>query len=238
MRWRAALAVALALAATQSQAQEGLYQPLLDRLRVDPAQVTRGHCTGAVESAARLNAMELFHGAAVCAALSIPVEGNFLLIAGQIRAMTDMSLMRPASEADMQAPAALYGLLFFQVGGPGQEEVYRDPAAKARFFQLLDAWRPGLFPGYDPGWPVGQRPDESSYRSTAAAETARRRRQLVTIGRAFADDEYYALHRQFTELQQRTRVFEVGTPEAARADELQRRMDARARALGLDFTGD
>jgi hypothetical protein len=237
MRRRAALAVALALAATPSRAQHVLYQPLLDRLRVDPAQVTRADCTGPVESAPRLNAMELFRGAAVCAALNIPVEGNFLLVAGQVRAITDMSLMLPESEADRRAPAALYGLIFFQLGGPGREEVYRDSAATARLLQLLDAWSPALAPTYDPGWSAGRRPDVAAYQTALAEEKARRRRQLTAIARAFSDDDYYALHQEFTALQQRVRVFVEGTPDAARADALQRRMDARARALGVDFRG-
>jgi len=231
----AAFAIGLAVPA---RAQD-IVRSLLDRIEnVDPATTTEADCLAKVAAAPQLNAEGLFHGAFVCYVANKPVEGNFLFAAGQIRGMADMGLMEAASEADQMAPSALYGAIWFHLGGPGQDEVFRDPVATARLFRLLDAWTPEDRPDYNPGWNVGRRPDAATYQSALADGKARRRRQLVAIARAYSDPEYYALHREFAALQQRVRIFQVGTPEERQANDLQRRMGERARVLGLDFDGD
>lgn len=230
----AALSIGFALPA----AAQDPVGALLGRLRVDPATTTEADCRGKIGQAAELNAMGLFHGAAVCNAVRMSVESSFLLTAGQIRAMADMGTMEAASEDDQLGPGALYYLIFFHLGGPGSEEVLRSPADSERLFQMLDNWVPVAEADYDPGWAVGRRPEPEAYQQALAASKLHRRRQLTAISRAYSDPEYYALQREFTALQQRVRVFEAGTPDERLASDLQRRMGERARALGLDFDGD
>jgi len=241
MRQRAAFLAALSFAfavPAAAQIPRDSVGALLDRLRVDPATTTEADCRAKIGRAAELNAMGLFHGASVCGAVRMEVESSFLLAAGQIRAMADMGTMEAASESDQIGPGSLYYLIFFHLGGPGSEDVLRDPAETARLFHLLDDWTAVAGPDYDPGWPVGRRPEATAYQAAFAASKLHRRRQLAAMVRAFSDPDYYSLHREFTALQQRVRVFEQDTPEATRADDLQRQMGERGRVLGLDFDGD
>lgn len=237
---RVAIAFAAALAFSSPALAQDIVKPLVDRLKsVDPKTATDAHCSAQVSQAARVNAMDLFYGASVCFAVKRPVEGNFLLTAGQVRAMPDMVLMEAASEAEKLKAAGLYGLMWFHVGGPGEDQVYRDPVLRARFFQMFDAWTPAYGANYNPGWAVGKRPDAAAYQALMAESKSHRRKQLAAISRAYSDDQYYALHRQFMELQKRTGATYVeGTPDAKLSAELQAKMNKRANELGIDFSGE
>lgn len=215
-------------------------QPALDmqlkRLHsVSPKSKTPGDCEVELAKADRLNAFDLFYGATVCFAAERFAEGNFLLAAGQIRAMPDMVTLKPASKADEATMASLYGLIFFYLGGPGRDEALTDAAASARMFSLLGGWAPRLEPDYDPGWKVAARPRASEYQISMAESRRRRETQLRAIVRAYSDPQYYALHQEFEALQARVKVFETGTADAKLADDLQARMEKRRKQLGVDF---
>lgn len=212
----------------------GIEEHLKQITSVDPATVSEADCASSVSKANLLNAADLFRASAVCHALRKEVEGNFLLSAAQVRATADMSLMPPAAKEDVQAMTALYGFIFYHAGGFGTEEVFRDASARATFFDLFDQWSPILSDGYFPGWKVGKHPDDGSYRQGALEVKAHRRQQLVDIARLLSDDDYYKLHRQFSELQERkSGTYVEGSSDATLAADLQERMAARARALGV-----
>ena len=213
----------------------GGVEEYLKQVTVDPATVSEGDCASSVSKADLLNAADLFRASAVCHALHKNIEGNFLLSAAQVRATTDMSVMPPAAKEDVQAMAALYGFIFYHAGGFGTEDVFRDASARAAFFNLFDGWSPVLSDGYSPGWKVAKVPVDGSYGQAALEVKADRRQQLVDMTRLLSDDDYYALHRQFSELQERdSGTYVEGSPDAKLAADLQERMAARARALGLD----
>ena len=202
---------------------------------VDPARVSNADCSASVTRANILNAADLFHGSAVCHTVKKSVEGNFLLAAAQVRAMADLSVMAPAAKEDVEAMAGLYGFIFYYAGGSGDEDVMRNAAARAKLFELFDAWSPTRDSTYLPGWNVGKRPLEAAYQQALNEAKAHRRKQLADLSRLFSDEEYYALHRQVTELQKRNSGgFVEGTADAKLLSDLQDRMTSRARVVGVD----
>ena len=68
----------------------------------------------------------MFEGAEACAGVEASDDAVFLLLAGQVRALTDMSLLTPDSDADQAAAAELYGALYYKYGGSGPDELFRD----------------------------------------------------------------------------------------------------------------
>ena len=225
------LFLALGLSST-AEAQEGMGS-LLERLK-SPKGATAAQCRRHVERAARSNGPDLLYGAALCHSANRPEEGNFLLIAGQVRSSADMALTLPARKADADAQSTLYGILYFHAGGPGKEEVLRHVPSRDRFFKLFDSWAPAYRPDYHPGWKVRERADEASYLAGIAEMKAGRREQLVEVARLYSDNSYFSLHRRFQDLQARNPDgFAEGTADAALAEDLQRRMSERSEALGM-----
>ena len=201
---------------------------------VDPKKLTVADCISKVTSADRLNAADLFYASVVCKAVNKPVESNFLLTAGQVRGSADMAVMAPATKADLEAAGALYGFIFYYAGGPGDIEVLRATSTREQFFRLFDAWSPSYDPAYSPGWNVGERPDDPTYRRALTESRSQRRSQLHDLSILYADQEYYALQRQFDDLQTKTSGrYEEGTAPAKLASDLRKRMTERARLLGV-----
>ena len=201
---------------------------------IDPKKVTPAECDAAIAAAQTSNAAALFYGMAVCMHAGKQVEGSFLLNAGQTRALADMVTMVPAAKADSDVTIDLYGFIYAYAGGPGSDEVLRDPKLRARFLQLLDGWTPVIDASYDPGWKTRRRSDAPAYLAAVADIKASRRKQLDDITRVYSDEQYYALQREFNALQVRTAGrYEEGTPNQKLADSLQKRMRARAKAIGV-----
>lgn len=218
-------------------AQAGI-DTLLERLK-SPKGATAAQCRRHVERAASSNGPDLLHGAASCHSANMPEEGNFLLIAGQVRSSADMALTLPARKADANAQSTLYGILYFHAAGPGKEEVLRHAPSRARFFKLFDSWAPSYGPDYHPGWKVRERADEAAYLAGMAEMKAGRREQLVDAARLYSDDRYFSLHRRFRDLLARNPDgFPEGTADAALAEDLQRRMGERSEALGIKAVPD
>ncbi|HYD14107.1 MAG TPA: hypothetical protein VEC11_14770 [Allosphingosinicella sp.] len=229
-----ALVTALLLLPAPATAQPASNR-LVERMQaIDPATATPAACEERIAQAPALNGPDLFHASAICFHAGRLVEGSFLLNAGQTRSIADMALIVPATRADSEKQAELYGFIYFSAGGPGSDEVFRDPALRARFWRLYDAWSPAFGPAYDPGWNARRSPDAAAYRSAIAEISEGRRRQLNEIARLYADDAYYALHRRMQELQARTQGRYVeGTADYDLSRDLDRQMNERAVALGL-----
>jgi hypothetical protein len=178
-------------------------------------------CAETIERSESLNGLELFQASASCFSEERRFEGTFLLIAGQIRSMTDMSLLSPLGDADEIAMAELYGMIFYQTGGVGNDELYRDPILTQKLFSQLEEWNPSLFDGYDPGWTYKRKAKPDLYEKTAKSHWEHRLAQLqrytVLIGR----DDYYAASKEFVELQKRhPRGFDANSADGHRATEL------------------
>ncbi|MEO5772557.1 MAG: hypothetical protein ABIQ32_00380 [Sphingomicrobium sp.] len=227
--------IILTVLGTPAAAQTRTVEDYLHRIgSVNPKTLTVADCTSKVTDANALNAADLFYASAVCKVLNKQVESNFLLIAGQVRGSADMAVMAPVAKADLEAAGALYGFIFYYAGGPGDIEVLRAASTRKQFFRLFDAWSPRYDSAYSPGWNVGVRPDDATYRQALSEVRSGRRSQLNDMSVLYADQQYYALQRQFDDLQKKTSGrYEEGTAPAKLASDLQKRMDERARLLGV-----
>jgi len=118
----------------------------------EPSAVKQSECATQVGRSLKSNAAALYAGASTCFGEQRDLDGTFLLVGAQIRAMADMNLLRPLGDADERKVGELYSFLFFRGGGAGSTRVYRDPASSKALFESLEAWQPELPAGYDPGW--------------------------------------------------------------------------------------
>lgn len=231
----AAFILLVALTVSASATPQTDLGALAERVRsINSATATPAACDAQMSRATLLNGPDLFYGSGICHAAGRPVEASFLLNAAQTRSIVDLVLIVPASRADSLAAADLSGFIFFVGGGLGDDQVLREPAARERFFALLDGWSPVYSAQYDPGWSARRRPDAATYQAAVAESKGERHEQLADLARLYADDSYYRLHRRLADLQAQTSgTYVEGSPEAVLSRELQRQMAARAEALGI-----
>jgi len=120
----------------------------------DQAPDPAADCATALDNFDALNAFQLFGGATACAHAGEAADANVLLIATQVRAAADLTLLQAASEADQAAAAGLARLVYTQATGVGNPAVYRDVDASRTLLARLEAWQPQLTEAYSPGWTV------------------------------------------------------------------------------------
>lgn len=191
-------------------------------------------CSRAISESGSWNGWALFQGARACFTEERHFDGNFLLIAGQIRSLTDLFLLLPVGDADEIEAGNLYGLIFYQAGGVGYDQLYRDPALTEKLFDRLGEWKPSFFDGYDPGWRYKQGEKLGAYDEIAAYNSAARVAQLTHYAELIRRDDYFAASQEFAELQQRNPGgFVEGTPDADRADELTGKMHELAQSIAM-----
>ena len=157
-------------------------------------------CHQAIERSALLNGRQLFEAAEACAREGTVDDATFLLLAGQVQALTDMSLLKPVSEAEQRAVTRLYGALYYKYGGSGPDELFRDPVRASAMIERLDRWRPAFREGYNPGWRYQGPVDSNRYRSMVDHPMDSRLAKLAWYRNLLEDDRYYAVHRERHEL--------------------------------------
>jgi hypothetical protein len=211
-----------------------------DRVKsLDAKTLTTADCLAQIAKASSSNGPGLMYGARLCAVVKKPLESSFLLLAGQLRAMSDILLMPPATQSDDRSLMPLYGALWAGGGMAGiDDDILHDPAERARFFQMLDAWAPAYGPDYDPGWSVRKRPDAAKYAATMAQAKADMRKNLDRVVRLDSDDRYYALQRQYNAILARiprSGGMAPGTADYKLFKDLGKRMRERGIALGVEM---
>ena len=180
-------------------------------------------CSQAIERSTSLNGMELFKSAETCSREERVDDAVFLLFAGQVRAMTDMSILEARSEPDEDAAGELYGALYFRYGGSGSDDMYRDADRIAGILKRLRSWRPSLPASYDPGWNYERPVDRDRYQSMADYGVRHRLAQLETYRNLIQDDRYFAIQQERGEIRARNNTGTVaGTEDADRLKELDR----------------
>jgi hypothetical protein len=235
MRGLTPLVAAIWLAISTPALAQASSKTLEEQLKaIDAKVLTKEDCASGLSKAASANAPELIYGGRVCELVGSLVKSSFLFGAGQLRALTDIMLMPPATKADDQGLLPLYTMLYFGGGATGiKDQVLRDPIERQKFLLLLDHWRPSYSQTYDPGWNVRKRPDAEKYYSTVAEAKADLRRQLDRTVRLVSDDQYYSLHRQYMDILERhPDGLPADTPAGKLAADLQRRIRERMTALG------
>ena len=200
--------------------------PTTDRSTPVPATDIDPACRLAIQRSTSLNGGQLFESAEACAGAEASDDAVFLLLAGQVRALTDMSLLTPDSDADQAAAAELYGALYYKYGGSGPDELFRDADRATAMFERLRSWRPEFSASYSPGWDY-QRPVEiERYQLMVDYSIRNRLAKLESYRNLLQDDRYYAVHREHRELLARNNNRTVaGTDDANRIAELQELLD-------------
>lgn len=227
-----AVIVLLFAACLTVRAGEVTIANLGEALHLLDSATTAEMCSTLVDESPARNSVQLFYSAAVCAKEERSADASFLLLAGQIRSSADMQLYQPASNADRETMATLYGLIFYQFGGAGDQSIYRDAAQYTALVARLSAWDPSRPESYNPGWNFKSPPREIEYKQAIAAAKEFRLTQLASYSRLVRDDLYYAANEEFSELQSRNpRGFISDTEDYDRSAELMKIMRHREREL-------
>jgi hypothetical protein len=190
-------------------------------------------CSAIVERSAQLSASQLFDAVTPCAGERRPFETTLLLVEGQIRAIADMELLPAKSDADKLVAAQLYGRIFYQTGGAGDRELYRDLILTQKLFERIEVWVPTLPADYDPGWHYAKRPSDSKYAESIQYQKSYRLAQLRWYASLVRNDQYFAAEKELAEIQKRNpRGIVTGSADGARSQELSQTMNRVVTSVG------
>jgi len=220
------LIAALLLAPATADAGEITISNLLETMAaVKPGPDSSAACDQRLARSATDNGPNLFYGVAVCSAAQRTMDAAFFMMAGQNRSVADMTALPPASETEEEKMGALYGIIFYQLGGSGPDDLYAPPVSGKEILARLEAWRPVLPAGYNPGWAVASPPDPVTYQKALDQARADRIGQLRVLVELMANPRYRALDLELAELTKRNGgVFKGGTKDAKRADAIMNEM--------------
>jgi hypothetical protein len=147
------------------------------------------------------NGPQLFYAAVVEAHLGNKIESLKYLISGQIRSTTDMSLLEPRGESDEKLIAELYGMIFYQFGGAGGNEIYQDESVYPEVLENIRLYTPVIGKTYNPGWNHKEAPSTEEYSIFISEGKDHRLKQLTDLVSLLKNPEYVALSEQLKELQ-------------------------------------
>ena len=147
------------------------------------------------------NGPQLFYAATVEAHLDNKIESLKYLISGQIRSTTDMSLFKPIGEPDEKLIAELYGMIFYQFGGAGGNEIYQDEALYPKVLENIRSYNPLIRKSYNPGWNHKGTPPEDTYSVAISENKVHRLKQLTDLVSLLKNEEYVALSEELNRLQ-------------------------------------
>ena len=83
-------------------------------------------CSSSPASHDEFNASQLFEAFTVCSQSGDHKNAALLIAFGQIRAMTDMTILAPINDDEAQKVGKLYGAVYYSFGGLGLDELFRD----------------------------------------------------------------------------------------------------------------
>ncbi len=184
-----------------------------------------------MRSAAALNGSALFAGATSCAQAERKEDANFLILVGQIRALSDLTILTPSDEESATRAGQLYAQIYYQFGGLGFDEVYRTAASVSTLERRVRAVNIAFTPGYDPGWSYRASSKIDIYDAIVANTREQRLWQMRSMALRLRNDEYYAAHQALGELQRANPTFQEGTPAYEELGRLNARMEAAARDI-------
>jgi len=161
---------------------------------------TSSGCDLAMTKIQLLNANEFWHGANECAKSGNRFHTTFLLLAGQIRAMTDLGTLKAASDEDEIKVGELYGILYYKAGGSGHDEIYRDISLSNNLLHQLNNWDAELHDSYDPGWKYQSNIGTLKYAQMFACQKAVRISKLNWYASLIRNDEYYEASKELNAL--------------------------------------
>ena len=157
-------------------------------------------CSESIKTSEVLNSYDLWNGAGDCSKANLKLETNYLLLIGQIRAMTDMTVLEPISDEEGVKLSELYGILYYKTGGSGFEEIYRDPKSYEKLIKRIKNWNPTLSTEYAPGWIYKSNIDPSYYSKMTECQKIVRLSKLKWYSDLIQNNEYYELSKKLDKL--------------------------------------
>lgn len=184
-------------------------------------------CSESMGTSEVLNSYGLWKGADACSKYDLKLETNYLLLIGQIRAMTDMVVLKPISDEEGVKVGELYGILYYKTGGAGFEEIYRDPKTYETLINLIEKWTPTLSADYAPGWIYKSKVDHSFYISMVECQKAVRLSKLKWYSSLIQNNEYYELSNKLDKIRtDNPGAFKAGTKAYENYQKLNAKMNA------------
>lgn len=157
-------------------------------------------CSDYVSMASSLNAYKLWEGATDCKKSNQDLESTFLLIAGQIRATTDMQILKGVSDEEKMKMSELWGQLYYYFGGSGPAQLHRNSSSKEKLFKSLQEWNAKIDNKYSPGWNYKLDIDSSRYHQMIACQKAIRLSKLKWYSGLINNDTYYDASKELKKL--------------------------------------
>lgn len=158
-------------------------------------------CDQAISQSTSFNAAELWKGAMSCAEQNKKREANFLILTGQIRASTDLNLLKPVNDEEGLKTTDLAMGLYYKFGGSGYPEVYQDKAEVAQLIHELEQWQVNFDQGYHPSWQYKPSVDAGYYNKMIVCQKAVRVSKLNWYIALAQNQEYQKLQRQLDKLE-------------------------------------
>ncbi len=187
------------------------------------------NCDAAASRSTSSNALELWNGASSCATSGDMTRATFLLLAGQIRGMTDIAVLNPATDEDKIKIGEFYGVLYYQAGGSGDDELLQDQERTSNLIRELRAWNPALTDTYDPGWAYKSNVDIDYYTNMIACQKEVRIDKLEWYSRLLRNDDYYEAKQDLQKFQSdNPGTMTVGTEEHDTFQEIFARMNSHS----------
>jgi hypothetical protein len=199
------------------------------------AQATSGSasvkCDAAIAGAAELSGIDLFAAIPDCAESGRNRDINFLVIAGQLKAMTDLTILTPADEKANMAAGALYGQLYYQFGGLGFDEVYRSPTDVDWLEHQLRNATPTFSGTYNPGWSYKQSAKIDIYDAFYRRQLEERIWQMRNHALLIQNDDYFAIQQEMNDLLRDNRILVQGSAAEAKHAELSKTLGETAKHI-------
>jgi hypothetical protein len=189
-------AASLALSGAHAQSEEPAGAPT-----VTDAQGFALKCD--LDDAGINNATTLFMASSICGTIGKDEASAYLLHLGQIRGITDMVLLKPAGDEDLEQATGLYNDLYNIYGGIGPIEVYAEKESRERLFQRIKDWTPVDVSAYDPGWKYKSVPTNTDYLKTINETRTARLKQIEEAAILLENKEYRAALDELKQIQEK-----------------------------------
>lgn len=177
---------------------------------VEPVELSA--CERAVADRLTLNAFDLFEASNVCAEEERKFETNLLLLTGQARATTDMTVFRPLGDENSARVTELYGQIYTQYGGIGFNDLYVSETQTNALFEALRISPIALTEDYDPGWSYKSDVRDDLYDALARDQIEHRLWTIDYMATLLRIPAYYDAHEALNHIHKEQGVIDVSSP--------------------------
>ena len=180
------------------------------------------------------NADQLFEAYTACSQSGDHENAALLIALGQIRAITDLTLLTPVNEDAAQKVGKLYSSVYYTFGGLGFEEIYRDVDTVSAIVSSIQNTNLEFYAGYDPGWRYKASSKTDIYDQVISSRKGHRIWQIRNYALVMQNEAYYEAHQAHNRLQRENPVFKVDTPayeESLRLRKIMQKASAKIEKL-------